>query len=123
MVPAPKGSPEPSKAPSKLMVCRWFRADEPGFQSAILSEKMLENQPLAGRFRTFPERCLVPEEDSKSLLSMLKIHAFSRGHWHRTIIDTMSRQIPQWFESLGTHCAALLERFGERTRDRIWAVS
>jgi len=33
--------------------------DEPGFHSAILSEKMLKNQPLAGPFRTFPERSLV----------------------------------------------------------------
>jgi len=37
------------------MVCRWFRADEPGFQSAILSKKMLENQPLAERFQVPPE--------------------------------------------------------------------
>jgi hypothetical protein len=92
MVPAPKGSPEPSKTPSKLMVCRWFRVDEPGFHSAILSEKVMENQPLAGQSRTSPEQPLVPEEETRLALNWL----FPNEDFFRLLAKTrLSRHSPR----------------------------
>jgi hypothetical protein len=45
------------------MVLAWIPVDQPGLMLAIVTEKRLQNQSLAGRCRTLPECPWCPEED------------------------------------------------------------